>query len=173
MFIFWSSCFTIIVFIYIKCSHINTTYSSAVWPLWDISWLYWFLIIISNSLRRVREHRHQTKASVLLRLFRKAGVLWVKTTSQSWRPFTNLPQLVIKVHLRPRGSSSLSFFGWDIVLVGSIFPPRLQSSQQVMLLLPDLMGTFHLKSELFMAPLLKARGLFILNWRQRPHIKRY
>lgn len=138
---------------------------------------YFLIILIFNnhqySLRRVSEPRHQTKASVLLRLFRKAGVLWVKTTSQSWRPFTNLPQLVIKVHLRPRGSSSLSFFGWDIVLVGSIFPPRLQSTQQVMLLLPDLMGTFHLKSELFMAPLLKARGLFILNWRQRPHIKRY
>lgn len=172
MFIFWSSCFTIIVFIYIKCSHINTTYSSALWPLWDISWLYWFLIIISNSLRRVSEPRHQTKASVLLRLFRKAGVLWVKTTSQSWRPFTNLPQLVIKVQLRPRGSSS-QFFWLRYCVSRQHFPPRLQSTQQVMLLLPDLMGTFHLKSELFMAPLLKARGLFILNWRQRPHIKRY
>lgn len=137
---------------------------------------YFLIILIFNnhqySLRRVSEPRHQTKASVLLRLFRKAGVLWVKTTSQSWRPFTNLPQLVIKVQLRPRGSSS-QFFWLRYCVSRQHFPPRLQSPQQVMLLLPDLMGTFHLKSELFMAPLLKARGLFILNWRQRPHIKRY
>lgn len=39
--------------------------------------------------------------------------------------------------------------------------------------LPDLMGSFHLKSVLFMALLLEVQGLFILNWRQRPHIKPY
>lgn len=64
------------------------------------------------------------------------------------------------------------FFGRDIVLVDSIFP-TVAVVPAGDAFLPELMGSFHLKSVLFMALLLKVQGPFILNWRQRPHIKCY